>query len=180
MTPLETDLLRIAELTAARHDEFEVLRYQLELDDDIDDARLDTLVEQLAAPIRAAIDCTQCANCCHKLDVDVTCADVHRLAEGLGTSADAIITNYVDRGSLTDDSEWKLHAGPCRFLKGKLCSVYAHRPDACRIYPAFTPDFRWTLTDLIAGASFCPITYNLLSQVSEQFDRLYPLMVVPK
>jgi uncharacterized protein len=177
MKPLETDLPHIAELAAARHDEFEVLRYTLELDDAVDDARLDALVEGIAAPIRAAIDCTQCANCCRLLDVYVTREDITRLAQGLNRPTKAVIAQYGDPQSLTREDEWRLRACPCPFLRGKLCGIYRHRPDACRNYPAFTPDFRWTLADTIEGARFCPIIYNVLSALVEQFDALYPAMI---
>lgn len=174
MSTLEIDLRRVAQLAAARRDEFEVLRYTLELDDDIDDVRLDALVEQLAAPIMAAIDCTQCANCCSKLGVDVTREDVVRLALALKIPLENFIARYVNGDS---EDDWTLRAQPCPFLKAKLCSVYAHRPEACRIYPAFTPDFRWVIADLIASAAYCPIAYNVLSELSGQFDRLYPQMI---
>lgn len=176
MMPLESDLQRVQQLAAARHDEFEVLRYLLELDDDIDDARLDALVEEIAAPIRAAIDCTKCANCCRTLTVYMTPEDAKLLADGLGTPPAEVIRSYIDPASSPDEDAWRLRFRPCCFLEGKLCSVYAHRPDACRIYPSFAPDFRWTLENTLDGAGICPIIYNVLSQLSEQYDALVSRM----
>ena len=173
MMTLVTNLDQIRQLAAQRHDEFEVMRYMLEADDDLDDARLDALVEQIAAPITAAIDCTQCANCCRSLDVYLTEQDVQHLADGVHIPVDEVITRYVDRDSAAEVEEWgRLRARPCVFLRGKLCSIYAHRPESCRLYPVFTPDFRWTLADTIEGAAVCPIIYNVLVAMLEKVDDL--------
>lgn len=172
MPPLETDLKRIAALAAARHDEFEVLRYTIEfIEDDLPDAALDALVDELTAPIEAAIDCTACANCCNSLDVFLTPADATRLAEGLHIPVDEVIARYVDRETAAAEGEWgKFRASPCSFLDGKLCRHYAHRPDTCRTYPALTPYFRWTLADKLQGAGRCPIIYHVLDALQKALD----------
>jgi Fe-S-cluster containining protein len=170
---LITDLEDVKRLAEARHDEFEVMRYLLELNDELDDAAFDALVDEVAAPVIAAIDCTQCANCCRSLEVAVTEADAARLASGIDVPLDAIATIYVDREAGQAVEEWGVMRGrPCPFLNGKLCSVYAHRPDACRIFPDFTPDFRWTLSHTIENASICPIIYNVLSELAAKVDSL--------
>ncbi|MCC6613104.1 MAG: YkgJ family cysteine cluster protein [Anaerolineae bacterium] len=171
MPDVITDLAEIEQLARARRDEFEILRYQLEAMDDLDDAALDAFVDAVAAPIVAAIDCTQCANCCRSLHVYVTAEDAQRLADGLHIPLDAIETRYINREAAQADDEWgMLRARPCAFLQGKLCSVYAQRPDACRRYPQFTPDFRWTLADTLDGAALCPIIYNVLSEIVRRVD----------
>lgn len=171
---LETDLERIKTLAQVHHDDFEVLRYQLENDDDLDDAQLDAFVERIAAPISAAIDCTKCANCCRSLDVYLTEADARRLAAGIAIPLNALLDQAIDREAAVVVEEWGMfRQRPCAFLASKLCSVYAHRPESCRAYPAFTPDFRWTLEDTIAGARLCPIIYNVLSALSAQIHTFY-------
>ncbi|MBZ0303525.1 MAG: YkgJ family cysteine cluster protein [Anaerolineae bacterium] len=173
MNPPITDLDQIRALAAQQHDAFEVMRYMLEADDDLDDAQLDAWVEAVAKPIAAAIDCTRCANCCRSLDVYLTETDAQRLAEGVHIPLDHIMTRYIDRDSAAEVEEWgKFRARPCAFLDDKLCSVYAHRPESCRMYPAFTPDFRWTLADTIEGASLCPIIYNVLAALVNQVDEI--------
>jgi len=166
MEPI-TDLEEIRRLAVERHAEFELLRLQLQRRDKLDDAKLDAHVDQVAAPIIAAIDCKQCANCCRSLDVYLVEDDASRLAEGLLIPLAEIETRYVDPAAEVE--EWgKLRQRPCVFLKGNLCSVYQHRPESCRVYPAFTPDFRWTLEDTIEGASLCPIIYNVLVALCDQ------------
>jgi Fe-S-cluster containining protein len=136
---LITDLDAMRALAAARHAEFEQMREALEFDPALDDDALDALIDDIARPIVAAIDCTQCAD------------------EDLGAA----------------QGEWAvIPEKPCPFLRGKLCSIYAHRPHACRLYPQFTPDFRYNLEDTIEGASYCPIIYNVVSALA---DRTQPL-----
>ncbi len=169
---LETDLNRIARLAAARHDEFEVLRYTVELlEDELSDAALDALVDALAAPILAAVDCTRCANCCRSLDVYLTPEDVARLADGLAIPTAEAAARYVDHEAAEAAGEWgKLRAKPCAFLRDMRCSIYPHRPESCRTYPALTPDFRWTLPDILEGAGGCPIIYHVLDALIQRLD----------
>lgn len=166
-----TDLEQIKQLTIQRHDEFDVMRYMLQLNDDLSETAVDNWVTQLAAPIIEAIDCTLCANCCRSLDVYLLETDALRLATGIHISIEDITDRHIEQEEANELGEWgKFSQKPCVFLKGKLCSVYEHRPDTCRTYPQFTPDFRWVLEDLIEGAALCPIIYNVLSTVSEQID----------
>lgn len=170
--PLVIDLDAVRHLASEKRDDFEVMRYMLERDS-IRDGDLDALVDAVAAPIIAAIDCTQCANCCRSLDVYLTPNDVRRLADGLHVPVSEIETHYVDHESAQNVDEWgRFKQRPCALLDGKRCSVYAHRPETCRTYPALTPDFRWTLADIIDGASLCPIIYNVLVRMIDETDRL--------
>ncbi|HLV36325.1 MAG TPA: YkgJ family cysteine cluster protein [Spirillospora sp.] len=170
---LLTDLNQIQQLAAQRHDEFEVMRYMLQADDDIDDAALDALVEQVAAPIIAAIDCTRCANCCRSLDVYLTEEDAQRLADAIHIPLEQVVVRYVDREAAREQGEWgRFRARPCAFLDDGLCAIYPHRPESCRLYPAFTPDFRWTLADTIAGAGLCPIIYHVLVAMLSRVDEI--------
>ena len=172
---LITDLNQLEHLAQQHHDDFEVLGYMLELHEEISDEAIDAWVDEVAQPVIGAIDCTQCANCCRSLDVHVTEEDAQRLANGIHVSLDSIMTD-IDTESAKKVKEWgKFKAKPCGFLKGNLCSVYAHRPETCRIYPAFTPDFRWTISDTIEGASICPIIYNTLIALHDRLDEIYRL-----
>ena len=170
-----TDLATIAQFARERHDEFEVMRYMLEINEDIiSDDDLDAFVERLVQPIIEAIDCTACANCCKSLDVYLTQADAGQISQAIDVSVAQIETRYVDRKRAEKEEEWgTFKQKPCIFLKGKLCSIYDYRPEACRAYPVFTPGFRWSLEDMIEGASLCPIIYNVLDRMADAVDGLY-------
>lgn len=172
MPDLITDLDEIKRLAQARQDEFSVMRHMIDLADDKTDAEVDALVDEIAAPIIDAIDCMQCANCCRSLNVYLTPDDAQRLADGIDVPLDSLVDRYVDYESAQQVGEWGVfRQSPCALLDGKRCSVYAHRPETCRTYPALTPDFRWTIEDTLDGAGVCPIIYNVLDKLVRITDR---------
>jgi hypothetical protein len=172
MKKLVTDLEKIKELAEKRYDEFDVMRYQLQYDDDLSDEQIDTVVEAVAKPIIDAIDCTECANCCRNLAVQLGEDDLERLSKGLFIPLEEI-REYIEIQPADDpDIIGIFKPKPCAFLKGNLCSVYAYRPTSCADYPQFTPDFRWTLNWMIEGAHLCPIIYNVLDVMVNEVDKL--------
>ena len=167
MPSLITDLHQIEKLARERHDEFEVMRYQLQLEEGLNDTNLDEIVNEIAQPIVEAIDCTTCANCCRVLDVYLTPADVNQIITNTEIALSDIPTRIIDHETAQADGEWsKFRDKPCTFLHNNHCTIYAHRPETCRTYPMFTPDFRWVLDDMIEGATVCPIIYNVLEKMT--------------
>lgn len=167
---LITDLDEIKRRTQQNRDAFEIMGYMLEFYETLPDTFIDETVEAVAAPIRAAIDCTQCANCCRGLQVHVTPADVNTLAAGLDCTPEDIRERYITHDQCAEIGEWgRFKQIPCPFLDGKLCSIYPHRPEACRAYPFFT-DFRWLIDTYIEGAERCPIIYNTLIAMTKIVD----------
>ena len=156
---LVTDLEKIAEEAKHRTNDYAAFGYYVGLQE-ISDSELDMLVERIAEPLIAQIDCTQCANCCRSLDVYLTPPDSSRLSQIIPLS------NLIDHEKAQLHGEWGcLAEKPCPFLSGTLCSVYEHRPETCRTYPVFTPDFRWTVRDVLGGVGICPIIYNVIEQL---------------
>lgn len=171
MHSLITDLDEMRRLAAERAGSFAALREALEFDESLTDDALDALVEAIAEPIAAAIDCKQCANCCRSLDVCLIPPDIDRLSTALHIPIEDVITRYADEDLGRVHGEWAvIPAHPCPLLSGNLCSIYAHRPHACRVYPQFTPDFRYNMDDTIEGASHCPIIYNVLTVLVERIE----------
>lgn len=169
--PLVTDLDELKRLAEVQNDTFHAMREALEFDGTLNDDELDALVENIAAPIVAAIDCKQCANCCRSLDVCLVPNDLDRLSTALLIPIEDVVTRYADEDLGAEHGEWAvIPERPCPFLAGKLCSIYAHRPQACRIYPQFTPDFRYNMEDTIEGAATCPIIYNVLTELLDHVE----------
>lgn len=168
-----TDPHELRILAEQKHEQFEIMRYMLQFDDELSDEALDHHINLIAASIIAAIDCKTCARCCHSLDVYLIPQDVEQIALAADVPQDEILTSYVDQSdSVKKTGEWgRFRTKPCVFLHGTLCSIYAHRPDTCRRYPQFTPDFRWVLEDLIEGAALCPIIYNVLIRVEDDVSK---------
>lgn len=165
--PYPIDLVFIATEAINRADDYDAFRYFVELDERTD-AELDALIEKIAAPIIAAIDCKRCANCCRSLDVYLTESDAERLATGSFIPLEQLLNDTIDRNRAAANEEWGVFRHkPCQFLNGTLCSVYEHRPESCRMYPVFTPDFRWTLDEVLGGVGLCPIIYHTIEQLQQ-------------
>ncbi|GAB5492013.1 MAG: YkgJ family cysteine cluster protein [Phototrophicaceae bacterium] len=169
---LITDLDLLSTLADEKRDEFEVMLYQLQNDDDLDDMTIDAVANAIAQPIIEAIDCTECGNCCRNLDVQLGEDDLERLATGINIPISEIRQNVTVQDIDDPDIVGIFKAQPCTFLEGNLCTVYEHRPTSCRDYPQFTPDFRWMLGWMIEGSHLCPIIYNVLIEMLKQVDTL--------
>lgn len=160
------DLAFIQAEAIRRKDDYEAFAYYVELDDRSDVA-LDALVDAIAEPIIAAIDCTKCANCCRSLDVFLTPNDAERLSPVSFISLDQVLDHQAGQAV----GEWaKFTHQPCIFLNDKRCTIYDHRPDSCRMYPIFTPQFRWTVRDILSGVGLCPIIYHVIEDLQAVLD----------
>lgn len=170
--PLITDLDRIAALAEARYNDTRAFTYYVEImwtREKRSTDELDTLVDAIAADVEAHIDCTACANCCRGLSVGLTKEDMIPLAAALHLHPEDVAERYVDRKTGAKFNEWGVfRQSPCAFLNGKHCSLYTHRPQSCREYPAFTPQFRWLIDDIAAGANKCPIIFNVLERLKHE------------
>jgi Fe-S-cluster containining protein len=161
---MQTTLDIIAAEAVRRADDYTAFAHYVELQE-LSDEALDSLVERIAAPIIEAIDCTQCANCCRHLNIYLTESDGKRLAEAI----DVPLSSIIDHERAHQQDEWGMFIQkPCRFLDGNLCSIYPHRPESCRIYPVFTPNFRWTIDMILEGVGLCPIIYNVIETLQDE------------
>lgn len=80
--------------------------------------------------------------CCRMLELALTPYDVLRLRRATGLTSEQLLENYIiveqDAGepfprlylTMVDDGR-----ASCVFVTKEGCSVYAHRPSACRAYP---------------------------------------------
>lgn len=80
--------------------------------------------------------------CCRLLELELTPYDVLRLRYGTGLTSQQLHDRYIieelsDQGlfpkyylTMIDDGR-----ASCAFVSGKGCTVYEHRPGACRAYP---------------------------------------------
>lgn len=105
-----------------------------------------------------------CAVCCHDTHMPVTEDDVAKLA-ALGHDRSAF-TIIGDEGFL----QLANVDGKCFFLKDEQCSVYASRPQGCRIYP-----FVLTQTGNLTRDEDCPHRREFAHDASakRRIDRIY-------
>jgi Fe-S-cluster containining protein len=94
--------------------------------------------------------CTECGECCRRFRVPLTGADVARLCAATGQPAEAFVEwlppEAVDMtgepGSFVRVAEGRrlltlahVAGRGCQFLDENRCTVHAHRPTTCRVYP---------------------------------------------
>jgi len=94
---------------------------------------LDAQVHTLHTKTFARIDCLDCANCCSTTSPIFRDIDIKRLSKHLKMKENAFISTYL---KMDEESDYVLQKSPCSFLgNDNKCSVYEHRPLACREYP---------------------------------------------
>lgn len=125
---------------------------------------IDLLVQELDAVITPQIDCTSCGNCCRSLMINVTPAEVTRLAAHLNRSEADVKEEYVETGS--GSSQMVMNTIPCHFLANNCCSIYEHRFAECREFPGLhQPKFTDRLFAMLMHYGRCPIIYNVLEEM---------------
>jgi len=94
---------------------------------------LDAQVHTLHTKTFARIDCLDCANCCSTTSPIFRDIDINRLSKHLKMKENNFISTYL---KMDEESDYVLQKSPCSFLgEDNKCSVYEHRPLACREYP---------------------------------------------
>lgn len=162
---LEKDLARIRRLAEEREDENWRFRTFLKGQDG---EEMDGIVHAILAEVAPHIDCTACANCCCVMQPVLEDADITRLADGLSLREDAFQEAYTEEQEEFGETYLVLKGKPCVFLKDKKCTVYAHRPEACRSYPHLHKDeFISRLMGVVSRYGVCPIVFNVYERLKE-------------
>jgi len=87
-------------------------------------------------------DCSRCpAYCCSYDHIDVTDADLKRLAKHFGVEPEVAEKRYTkfveDHKRVLRHKEDEIYGTVCRFLdqETRRCTIYEARPHVCRTYP---------------------------------------------
>jgi hypothetical protein len=127
-----TDPDQLHEMAAAVEKEnrnfLRYLRYRC----DWSDRRLAKLQRETAARLWTEIDCRDCANCCRRLQLQLSPKDCRELARQLGITLKQFQEYCAERHR---DGSWYLQKSPCGFLEGNACTIYESRPSRCRGFP---------------------------------------------
>jgi Fe-S-cluster containining protein len=99
-----------------------------------EDARkVDRAFHRLHDEVFENTDCLACANCCKTTSPIFYQSDIERAARSLRMKPGNFITKYL---RVDEDKDFVLQSAPCPFLNSaNYCSIYTHRPRACREYP---------------------------------------------
>lgn len=114
------------------------------------------------------IDCLKCANCCSSTGPLLLAKDIERLARALRIKPSAFAEQYLRED---EDGDQVFQSMPCPFLGADhYCSVYEHRPNACREYPHTQQrDVLKKLKITWHNSMICPA----VAEVLEGLKRLY-------
>ncbi|MDR1881882.1 MAG: YkgJ family cysteine cluster protein [Prevotella sp.] len=127
---------------------------------------MDKIVHRLHREIATAIDCKQCANCCMELTPEVQPEEIEQFARLDGISIEEYQNQYCEKDEYGDIA---FKNKPCRYLDGKVCSIYEIRPHECRMYPYTQKDgFIFRLLGMLAFYPVCPIVFNLMEILKDE------------
>lgn len=110
-------------------------------------------------------DCLQCANCCRSLGPAIYDKDIERIGKALKMKPSEVVTQYL---KVDEDKDYVFQSMPCPFLMpDNYCSIYEHRPKACREYPhtdrkKFVQIYNLTVKNCYT----CPIAYQVLEKIT--------------
>lgn len=125
---------------------------------------LDHQFHQLHEEVFGEINCLSCANCCKTTSPIVKESDVDRLAKGLRLRPVEVIAQYL---KAEKDGTYIMNAAPCPFLgDDNYCSVYEHRPKACREYPHTDRVNMYQILDItLRNTLVCPAVLEIVESL---------------
>lgn len=133
-----------------------------------DEKEIDTLVARLNTEIAPQIDCTACGNCCKSLMVNINEAEATNLAAHLQLSRESFDTKYIEKGG---NGMMLLNAIPCHFLNDNKCTVYEHRFEGCKEFPALhLPGFKRRAFTTFMHYDRCPIIFNVVERLKAELN----------
>ena len=160
---LETDLSKMKHLASVREQENINFRICLKGQDG---RSVDRIVHAFHQEISRQIDCTECGNCCIQLKAELHSKDIAVLAQLENITDESYQNKYCEKNEF---GEISLKTMPCRYLEGKKCRIYEHRPEECKRFPYTHEDgFISRLWGMIAFYEICPIVFNLMEQLKDK------------
>ena len=126
--------------------------------------QLDTIFREAHERAFEKIDCLQCANCCKTTSPIFRDTDIRRIAKHLRIKESKFISDYL---RMDEDSDYVLQKSPCAFLgEDNECSIYEHRPLACREYPHTNRKYMHQVLDITdKNAHICPAVADIVFQL---------------
>ena len=100
--------------------------------------------------------------------VNINNQEADNLAAHLGQNREEFDQKYLEKG---ESGRMVLNAIPCHFLVGNSCSVYEHRFEGCKEFPAFhVNDFNKRLFTTYMHYDRCPIIFNVLETLKKDLE----------
>lgn len=161
-----TDLQQIQQFSSAK--EAENISFQ-EYVKTFNSQELDHIVHSLNKKIESQIDCTICGNCCKTLLINVNEERANNLAVHLQLNREEFDNSFLEKGS--GETVMLINKIPCHFLHENKCTIYEHRFDGCREFPALhLPNFKKRLFTVFMHYDRCPIIFNVVEELKSTLN----------
>ena len=125
---------------------------------------LDAQFSDAHGAVFSDFDCLSCANFCKTTSPMLFEKDIERLSKHLKIKPGSFIDQYL---FLDTDGIYAFRQTPCPFLgSDNYCSVYEHRPKACREYPHTNMRKMHTLLTLAQkNLEICPALASIVKRI---------------
>lgn len=73
---------------------------------------------------------------------------------------------------MDEEGDWIFHSTPCPFLlPDNACSIYTHRPQACKEYPHTNRKKMYQVeTITLKNAGICPAVQEILTVITQKLN----------
>jgi len=131
-----------------------------------DEREVDQWFHEAHEEVFSRTDCLSCANCCKTTSPIFQPNDIERVSKALRMRPGDFTEKYL---RIDEDNDFVLKSSPCPFLLAdNRCSVYDHRPRACREYPHTDRRKMVQILELThRNTLVCPAVLEILAKVSE-------------
>ncbi len=129
---------------------------------------LDFTVQKIHDEVFETTDCLSCANCCKTTSPIFYQKDIERLAKLFRMRPIKFIETYLH---MDEDNDYVLNEAPCPFLgEDNFCSVYEHRPTACREYPHTDRKRFYQVLDItLRNTAVCPAAFVIVEKLKKMY-----------
>jgi Fe-S-cluster containining protein len=160
---LITNLSEINSLAMERQRENEQFRSFLKNQDSLD---IDKKVHALNEKISAAINCTDCGNCCRSFMINVTAEEMQKVATSTRADIEDFKKKYIEE---SPGGIMVMNTIPCAFLSENKCTIYENRFNECHEFPHLDkPHVTNRLFGLLQYYAVSPIIFNVIEALKAE------------
>ncbi|PWJ43396.1 YkgJ family cysteine cluster protein [Sediminitomix flava] len=131
---------------------------------------IDEIVNEADEKAFEKMDCLACANCCKSISPIVTRTDIKRIASALRMKETEVVETYM---LVDSDGDHVMKQQPCPFLGAdNYCSIYEHRPKACREYPHTQQQGFCKKPNLhYKNTLYCPVVFDVVETLKDKLQK---------
>ncbi len=137
-----------------------------------DPADLDKRFRNLHEQLFADYDCSKCRNCCSSYHSSFADEELYAAAKELEISKEEFCKQYLEYSD--EEQKFESKNVPCDFLgENGQCVLGDCRPVDCKDYPYTKRNDRLgSLFTIIEMTKICPVVYEMMERLKEEYDFL--------